>query len=153
MVVATNVVGLFYRQAVESVYPLEFRIDSRMRDAKNIDDIAVLRTELSSSPLATGLVYALPNHTVPVPTAVRFRYTYYTVEWKIITICSETQNLGTCVELSIGVDYKGFYFTTGRRFTTLIGYLVDEGVLVMDYRSRYEEPIKALSFNMFGLIL
>jgi hypothetical protein len=153
MVAATNVVGLFYRQAVESAYPLEFRIDSRMRDAKNIDDIAVLRTELSGSPSATGLVYALPNHTVPVSTAVRFRYAYYTVEWKIITICFETQNLGACVELSMGVDYKGFYFTIGRRFTTLIGYLVDEGVLVMDYRSRYEEPIKALSFDMLSFVI
>ena len=68
----------------------------------------------------------------------------YAVEWR---------NLGICLVPCIYVDYEGFHFADIHRFTSLIGYLVDEGVFVMDYRSRYKYPIKALSFNMFGLIL
>ncbi len=145
MVTATNVTGLIYKQAIESVYPSVFRIDSSIWYTKEkINDIVVLWTELFGSPVVSGFTEVLPNYAVPVLTAVRSRYSDYAVEWR---------NLDICLVPCIYVDYEGFHFADTHRLTSLIGYLVDEGVLVMDYRSRYEYPIKALSFNMFGLIL
>jgi hypothetical protein len=144
MVVATYITGLIYKQVVESVYPSEFRIESSVWYTKEkINDIVVLWAELFGSPVVSGFTETLPNYAVPVPTAVRSRYSDYAVEWR---------NLGICLVPCIYVNYEGFHFADIHRLTSLIGYLVDEGVLVMDYRSRYEKPIKALSFNMFSFV-
>jgi len=145
MVVVTYVTGLVYKQAIESIYPSEFRIDSSIWYTKDkIHDIVVLWAELFGSPAVSGFTETLPNYAVPVPTAVKSRYSDYAVEWR---------NLDICLVPCIYVNYEGFHFVDTHRLTSLIRYLVDEEVLFMDYRSRYEYPIKALSFDMLGFVI